>query len=94
MSLASGTPIFSENSLSVRTSHTIMVSHDLSVRFCLISSIFFSFFSHPILFDLTNPLSICFSDLSYLLFFDFAHFPHLFKNPHPEPPFGELLENF
>jgi hypothetical protein len=59
------------------------------------SSMFFSFFSHLILFDLTNPASFFPSSyLSNLLSFPLAHLLFFFlKSPHP-PLFEFELENF
>jgi len=50
-----GTPIFSENSLSDRNSPTVTICPVLVLRFCSISSTFFSaFFFVLSLFDLVN----------------------------------------
>jgi hypothetical protein len=53
ISFGKTTQIFSDNSFKDKNSGTIIVSPFLSVRFCLISSIFFSSFLLT-LFDLTN----------------------------------------
>jgi len=60
-------PIFSESSLSVKTSQTTTVCHFLSTRFCLISSTFFSAFDHVAFFALEKTFS--FGSPHLLLYF-------------------------
>ena len=70
MSSGRVTPIFSENSFSERTSGTMTVSPVFTVRFCWISSIFFSCFFFCFIFpDRTNPPS---SSKLFLYFFQLS----------------------
>jgi hypothetical protein len=61
--------IFSDNSFTVRILEIVIVSHLWSIKFCFISSTFFSFFLFfDILFDLTNvSSSFSFSNLYFHL---------------------------
>jgi len=56
ISLTSGTQIFSENSFKLNTSHITIVSQVRTVKFCFISSTFFSSF-FVTLFDLVKLVS-------------------------------------